>query len=706
MFAQMSVFSQWFLCSNVTRKQFTHINRWVSFTCTLLLFSFSSHTLVIYFVHLSMELEAAIPDREKGEKDPVESPEEEDVVCGIAGWRFKSLEKYRTLKCFIPLFSLIIVTQGTYYTYLITCVSTLEKRYKYSSKLSGSMLIADNIACLILSPIVGYLGKKMNKVTLISVGMFSCSLCCFLTALPYFIYGSEDDQLLASVDDTVVSHKKNELEFCSVDNPDKCKGDTSATIWPAYIIIWVASFLNGVGYTALTILGLVFVDDNVKKTQAPLYVALISAVRLLGPTGAYLLSSFALSLPENPSSPAIYKKSDPRFLGAWWIGFLVIGSALFFFTMPLLLFPGELDSVRVKRENEKKSKGGLKAQLEEVKASLRRLSASRVWVLDTISHTFGYIGGVGYHMLLPKYLQTQYHKSASDASFMTGAYSISSAAAGMLLGGLTISYFKPRPRMLATYVLIIGFICTWLFIAKFFLGCPQSPIFALEENFVVPCNENCHCNRGVMQPVCSSDGQKTFLTPCFAGCKKSPIESVNVTFDSCSCDPSYSLGTFTTSGMKEGYCDVKCDNFTIYMILTAITRFLGSTCVSVGFLLRFRSISEEDKPFAAGLGVTIHTIFAAIPGPVVFGAIADAACSIWQESCDKKGNCWLYDADKFRLYLHGGTLFFGTCGYLCNILIWYYSKDVKNLYHDEPQEEKKEQQKEPESEEMLAETKI
>ena len=117
------------------------------------------------------------------ETETVEEPEADDVTCGIGKWRFKSLEKYRTLQCFMPLFSLILVTQGAYYTYLITCVSTLEKRYSYSSKLSGSMLIADNIACLILSPIVGYMGKKMNKVTLISLGMFCCSLSYFLTAL-------------------------------------------------------------------------------------------------------------------------------------------------------------------------------------------------------------------------------------------------------------------------------------------------------------------------------------------------------------------------------------------------------------------------------------------------------------------------------------------------------------------------------------------
>ena len=119
------------------------------------------------------------------------------------------------------------------------------------------------------------------------------------------------------------------------------------------------------------------------------------------------------------------------------------------------------------------------------------------------------------------------------------------------------------------------------------------------------------------------------------------------------------------------------------MIITAVNSFLGSTLVSLGFILRFRSICEQDKPFAAGLGVTIHGLFSAIPSPMIFGAIADAACSIWQESCKKTGNCWLYDADKFRLYFHGGALFFWFLSYACDVLIFHYSKSLKNIYDDE-----------------------
>ena len=39
---------------------------------------------------------------------------------------------------------------------------------------------------------------------------------------------------------------------------------------------------------------------------------------------------------------------DPRFIGAWWIGFLVIGGLLFLVSLPMFLFPKQLKTASVK----------------------------------------------------------------------------------------------------------------------------------------------------------------------------------------------------------------------------------------------------------------------------------------------------------------------------------------------------------------------
>ena len=34
-----------------------------------------------------------------------------------------------------------------------------------------------------------------------------------------------------------------------------------------------------------------------------------------------------------------------------------------------------------------------------------------------------------------------------------------------------------------------------------------------------------------------------------------------------------------------------------------------------------------------------------MPGPIVFGIVFDTACLVWQEKCDGRGSCWIYDTE-------------------------------------------------------------
>lgn len=41
-----------------------------------------------------------------------------------------------------------------------------------------------------------------------------------------------------------------------------------------------------------------------------------------------------------------------------------------------------------------------------------------------------------------------------------------------------------------------------------------------------------------------------------------------------------------------------------------------------------------------------------IPGPLVFGQILDSVCLVWQEKCDEKGSCWIYDTALMGQYFY------------------------------------------------------
>lgn len=42
-----------------------------------------------------------------------------------------------------------------------------------------------------------------------------------------------------------------------------------------------------------------------------------------------------------------------------------------------------------------------------------------------------------------------------------------------------------------------------------------------------------------------------------------------------------------------------------------------------------------------------------VPCPIVYGAIVDSACLMWDKVCGKAGACRLYDSTTFRYFFHG-----------------------------------------------------
>jgi len=49
----------------------------------------------------------------------------------------------------------------------------------------------------------------------------------------------------------------------------------------------------------------------------------------------------------NESDDVGITQSDPRYVGAWWIGFLILGTLLLIFTFPIALFPKRMPGMIV-----------------------------------------------------------------------------------------------------------------------------------------------------------------------------------------------------------------------------------------------------------------------------------------------------------------------------------------------------------------------
>lgn len=203
-----------------------------------------------------------------------ESPIDYETSCGLGNWRPRWMQMFATPKFFVINFSVVAILQGAYFTYLIGSISTLEKRFAFESKMSGFILIADNLSQMVISPIVGYLGSKYNRSHLIAIGELIVAVSCIISAVPYFIYGP-GLHLLSNTN--TVTNTTSRYEFCA-NSPDQlepeCQTDDHSTVYLAVAFLWFASFANGMGYTAFYTIGLPYIDDNVQKKNSPLYISI------------------------------------------------------------------------------------------------------------------------------------------------------------------------------------------------------------------------------------------------------------------------------------------------------------------------------------------------------------------------------------------------------------------------------------------------
>ena len=60
-------------------------------------------------------------------------------------------------------------------------------------------------------------------------------------------------------------------------------------------------------------------------------------------------------------------------------------------------------------------------------------------------------------------------------------------------------------------------------------------------------------------------------------------------------------------------------------------------------ILIYRCVPDTHRSFALGLQWIVVRLFGTIPGPILFGALIDNTCRLWQDTCGMDGACRNYD---------------------------------------------------------------
>nr|CAD7602918.1 unnamed protein product [Timema genevievae] len=622
-------------------------------------------------------------------------PLTEDTTCGIGVFRGPWFQKFSNEKAYVCIYGFLGCMFSACFSYFNGTITTIEKRFRIPSKISGedSGLVSDpqqdiskisgedsglvrdpqqdisskipskisgedsglvcdpqqDISSLVIGLVLSYYAGKKHRPRWMGAGIFTVVIYCVLTALPHFIYGSGEDALALTAEygrDGLSNRtfgrfsleKDIRKSMCNIGNAteDGCGFEKEGANMPA-IIFFTANFIAGIGGALYHTIGMSYMDDNIEKHKIPFLISLSHFLRLLGPAIGYSLASLSLEFFISPTLTPLIGTKDPRWLGAWWSGWILLGCVMFLFGLLLSLFPKTLPDAAVRKmvANEKRRLMGAEPEKEHEKpsfkdmiATFRRLLTNKPYMAIQISHIIYIFGYMPYWIFMPKYIETQYRRSASFSSLITGTVGLVFSALGILMSGAVITKVKPKARTLAAWnLLIVGI--TALGIASYaFLGCPETDTYGnlkedglLSTNFT--CNKDCNCEQVKYTPVCSQDGAKSYISPCHAGCtgEKLKVNGSEI-YTNCTCvAPASNLTASPLEGfVRSGACLSDCSyQFMLFISIVCLLKFIGSTSRASNFLVGIRCVEERDKTLSMGLGMALLCVFTFIPSPIFFG---------------------------------------------------------------------------------------
>lgn len=117
------------------------------------------------------------------------------------------------------------------------------------------------------------------------------------------------------------------------------------------VLIFLSQFVLGIGNTLYYSLGQSYLDDNTKQRNSPLMLSYAFSMRMVGPVIGFGLAYVMLRIYIDPTLTPIIAYNDPRWLGAWWLGWIALGALMFVFAGLIGMFPKHLPKKKKPIEN-------------------------------------------------------------------------------------------------------------------------------------------------------------------------------------------------------------------------------------------------------------------------------------------------------------------------------------------------------------------
>ncbi|NWT19872.1 SO4C1 protein, partial [Vireo altiloquus] len=583
--------------------------------------------------------------------------------CGWGTCTPRALQLCNNSEGYLVAYSLLAIFQGIVVNGLVNIsISTIEKRYELNSSFTGLISASYDIAFCVLSLFVSYFGERGHKPRWLAFSAFMLGLGSLVFSLPHFSSGKY--QYGSKLEDTC---QTAETTFANA----TCSASTNSSLHKYLYVFILGQLLLGVGGTPLYTLGTAFIDDSVPKHKSSLYIGIGYAMSLLGPAIGYVNLLFL-----NYFSSTKVDQDDPRWLGAWWIGFVVCFLAIWLLIIPFSCFPRHLPGtakIQAEKISETHDDGSqVLVQTHDIGQSFKDFPMALLILLRNpvlmsliVASTSEALVATGFATFLPKFIENQFGKSSSFSATLGGLVLIPAAALGQVISGVLVSKCKMDCKSIIKFMISTCSVALILNTVFLFAKCGNEPFAGVSEtyngtgtldNLTAPCNVNCRCLRSVYYPVCGRD-EVQYFSPCFAGCTSYLFNNMKKTYHNCSCigKPKREHDSeFLLYEAVPGKCPTQCKFlplFLTFFFFAVVFTFMANTPTTVAIL---RCVPDKQRSFALGVQSVFLRLLGTIPGPILFGVAIDNSCTLWDiNECETKGACWVYDNKRMAYLLMG-----------------------------------------------------
>ena len=311
-------------------------------------------------------------------------------------------------------------------------ISTLERRYSFSSTLAGVLVGAYDFTIVISVLFVSYIGGKVHKPRCIGISLIIISIGNFIIASPQFFFGTYK----------IGSETDLRYEGCLTNTAIISEDDCSTTTIGAYLIILIGQIFIGIGSSALLTVAIAYIDEIVYPKFVSLHVGTVLMLNVVGAAIGYLLGSSLLSIYVDPWVDTELTPTDLNWVGAWWLSFIIMGALGLVVSVFLLMFPKWLpDSHLVRAERAKEmakvhssqfaNEDTLTLLVKEFPIQIKNLLTNVSFMFTSFAIAMIFIVKDGIIAFGPKYVESMFRVTATVAGLLAGGIGIT--AAGIII---------------------------------------------------------------------------------------------------------------------------------------------------------------------------------------------------------------------------------------------------------------------------------